>query len=71
MKYIINLYSNLVANRFEKQYHSPSAKDNAKAIRTLEHYRSIRRRLPMMSDGNHWGNHKNSNKNPYYATQGF
>ena len=71
MKYLINLYSQLVAIRFEKQYNSKSTKANSKALNTLEHYKNVRRMLPVMSDGNHWGNHWLSNKSPFYATQGF
>ena len=57
MKYLINLYSILVAKRFEKQYHSSSTKANSKAMDTLEHYKKVRRMLPLMSDGNRMGNH--------------
>lgn len=57
MNYIINLYSILVAKRFEKQYHSSSTKANSKAMSTLEHYKNVRRMLPLMSDGNRMGNH--------------
>ena len=85
MKYLINLYSQLVAKRFENQYHSKSAKANSKALNTLEHYRNVRRMLPLMSDGNHMGNHNsfatsangeyapnryNGHKS-FYATQGI
>jgi len=71
MKYLINLYSILVAKRFETLYHSPSTKANAKAMKVLDHYRSVRRVLPLMSDGNHFGNHKGSKKKAFNATQGF
>ena len=71
MKYLINLYSVFVAKRFETLYNSPSTKANAKALKVLDHYRSVRRTLPIMSDGNHFGNHKNSSKKAFYATQGF
>ena len=57
VNYIINLYSQLVARRFETLYSSSSSKANAKAPKVLEHYRSVRRLLPLMSDGNHMGNH--------------
>ena len=71
MKYLLNLYSVFVARRFEALYHSPSYKKNVKAQKVLEHYRSIRRLLPIMHDGNHYGNHNGSNKKPFYATQGI
>ena len=71
MNYIINLYSILVAKRFEILYHSPSAKQNVKALKVLDHYRSVRRMLPIMADGNHMGNHKGSKKKAFFATQGF
>ena len=71
MKYLINLYSVFVAKRFEALYHSPSYKANVKAQKVLNHYRSVRRMLPIMSDGNHFGNHKDSSKKAFYATQGF
>lgn len=32
-------------------------KSNSRAMSTLEHYRNVRRKLPLMSDGNHLGNH--------------
>ena len=57
VNYILNLYSILVAKRFETQYHSSSTKANSKAMDTLEHYKKVRRMLPLMSDGNHMGNH--------------
>ena len=71
MKYLINLYSVFVAKRFETLYNSPSTKANAKALKVLDHYRSVRRTLPIMSDGNHMGNHKGSKKKAFKATQGF
>ena len=57
MNYILNLYSILVAKVFEKQYHSSSTKSNSRAMSTLEHYKNVRRKLPLMSDGNRMGNH--------------
>ncbi len=57
VNYILNLYSILVAKRFETQYHSSSIKANSKALNTLEHYKKVRRMLPLMSDGNRMGNH--------------
>ena len=71
VNYIINLYSILVAKRFETLYNSPSSKANSKALDVLEHYKSVRRVLPLMSDGNHMGNHKGSKKKAFNATQGF
>jgi len=84
VNYIINLYSILVAKRFETLYHSSSIKANGKALKVLDHYRSVRRMLPLMSDGNHLGNHNSFATLPngkyakniyggydsYYATQG-
>jgi hypothetical protein len=85
VNYIINLYSQLVAKRFETLYSSPSIKANMKAPKVLEHYRSVRRLLPLMSDGNHMGNHNSFATLPngkyakniyggydsWYATQGI
>ena len=70
VNYIINLYSILVAKRFETLYHSTSAKHNVKATKVLDHYRTVRRSLPIMADGNHMGNHKGSKKASFLATQG-
>jgi hypothetical protein len=84
MNYILNLYSQFVAKRFETLYSSPSVKANMKAPKVLEHYRSVRRMLPLMSDGNHMGNHNSfatqmngesapsryNGHNAWYATQG-
>tara|TARA_R110000822_G_scaffold94383_1_gene216504 strand:- start:372 stop:674 length:303 start_codon:yes stop_codon:yes gene_type:complete len=42
---------------FEKQFNSKSYKANSKALDTLEHYKNVRRMLPLMSDGNRMGNH--------------
>jgi len=36
----------------------------------LEHYKSVRRTLPLMSDGRHWGNHDGSKQKSFKATQG-
>ena len=55
-----------------------------KALDTLEHYKNVRRMLPLMSDGNHMGNHNSyatrangesapnrfNGSKPFYATQG-
>ena len=84
MNYIINLYSQLVAKRFETLYSSSSIKANSKAPKVLDHYRSVRRLLPLMSDGNHMGNHQSyatrengqyapnryNGSKAFYATQG-
>ena len=85
MNYILNQYSILVAKRFEKQYHSSSTKANSKAMSTLEHYKNVRRMLPLMSDGNRMGNHQSyatrangeyapnryNGSKAFYATQGI
>tara|TARA_R110002167_G_scaffold336117_1_gene543465 strand:+ start:181 stop:465 length:285 start_codon:yes stop_codon:yes gene_type:complete len=85
VNYIINLYSQFVAKRFEAQFNSKSTKANSKALDTLEHYKNVRRMLPLMSDGNRMGNHNSfatlpngeyANKryggyDSYYATQGI
>ena len=59
MNYLINLYSIFVGKAFAFAYsrarNSQFAYDVTPAL--LEHYRSTRRRLPLMSDGNHLGNH--------------
>jgi hypothetical protein len=70
VNYLINLYSVLVAKRFTALYNSPSTNANGKALKVLDHYRSVRRLLPIMQDGNHMGNHKGSKKKSFYATQG-
>jgi len=86
VNYLINLYSVLVAKRFTALYNSPSTKANGKALKVLDHYRSVRRMLPLMSDGNHMGNHNSyahqidnrakktprwaNGSKPYFATQG-
>ena len=84
MNYIINLYSQLVAKRFETQFNSKSTKANTKALDTLEHYKNVRRMLPLMSDGNRMGNHQSyatrangeyapnryNGSKAFYATQG-
>jgi len=67
MKYLINLYSVAIGKAFASAHNRGSS--YAPAL--LEHYRSTRRRLPVMSDGNHWGNHWLSSKKPVRATQGF
>jgi hypothetical protein len=81
VNYIINLYSTLVGKAFAFTYAQGSS-HIAPAL--LNHYRSVRRRLPMMSDGNHMGNHNSFATLPngdyakniyggydsWYATQG-
>ena len=84
VNYLLNLYSQFVAKRFEAQFNSKSTKANSKALNTLEHYKNVRRMLPLMSDGNRMGNHNsfatrangeyapkryNGHKS-FYATQG-
>jgi hypothetical protein len=70
MKYLLNLYSVFVAKAFHALYHSNNLTANRKAMRVLDHYRSVRRVLPVMHDGNHWGNHRGSKKKSFNATQG-
>ena len=85
VNYLLNLYSQFVAKRFEAQFNSKSTKANSKALNTLEHYKNVRRMLPLMSDGNRMGNHNsfatrangeyapnrfNGHKS-FYATQGI
>ncbi len=81
MNYILNQYSILVGKAFAFAYAQGSS-HIAPAL--LEHYRATRRRLPVMSDGNHLGNHNSYATLPsgeyakniyggydsYYATQG-
>ena len=68
MKYFINQLSLFCALRFESAYTKGSGKS---ADFWLNRYINTRRRLPIMLDGNRWGNHKWSNALPYKATQGF
>ena len=70
MKYLLNFYSIFVAKAFHVLYHSPSYTANRKAMDVLEHYKSVRRTLPLMSDGRHWGNHDGSKQKSFKATQG-
>ena len=39
-------------------------------MKVLEHYKSVRRALPLMEDGRHWGNHYGTKQKAYMATQG-
>lgn len=71
MKHLLNLYSVFVAKTFRVLYTSSNLNANRKAMRVLDHYRSVRRMLPLMYDGNHWGNHLGSKRKSYYATQGI
>jgi hypothetical protein len=82
VNYILNLYSILVGKAFAFAYAQGSS-HIAPAL--LEHYRSTRRRLPLMSDGNRMGNHNSYATLPngkyaknifggydsWYATQGI
>ena len=68
---LINFYSSLLAKRFCKQWNADSLTNVMKSGKTLQRYRSVRRLLPVMMDGNHWGNHWCSDKKAYNATQGF
>lgn len=68
MKSIVNIISRIQGARFAKAWEKgPSAK----ADRLLNSYCSWRRRLPVMEDGNHWGNHDGSARKPWRATQGL
>jgi hypothetical protein len=68
MKSIVNLISRIQGARFAKAW---AKGQTPKADRLLVSYCSWRRRLPVMSDGNHWGNHWLSSKKPFRATQGL
>ena len=70
MKYLLNFYSIFVAKAFRVLYTSPNLTANRKAMKVLDHYRNVRRALPLMSDGRHWGNHYGSKQKSYNATQG-
>jgi len=72
MKYLINLYSQFVAKRFEHLYHtSYNHRQDIKAMKVLNHYRSVRRLLPLEKCGKHFGNHDGSKKKAFCATQGY
>jgi len=71
MKYLRNLYSTYLARRFSKQWFSDDLRTALSSHKTLQKYKKVRRSLPLMDDGNHWGNHNESKRNPYKATQGF
>jgi hypothetical protein len=68
MNKIINLISRIQGARFANAW---AKGQTAKADRLLNSYCSLRRRLPIMLDGNHWGNHLGSSKKPFRATQGL
>ena len=70
MKSLINLYSIFVAKAFETLYFSDNYKTQQKALKVLDHYRSVRRCLPIMECGKHYGNHDGSSKKAFLATQG-
>jgi hypothetical protein len=71
MKHFLNLYSVFVAKAFHALYTSNNPTATRKAMCVLDHYRSVRRVLPVMHDGNHWGNHDGSKRKSYHATQGI
>jgi len=66
MKYILNNLSLFLAKRFESAYSTGSRSQSF----WLSSYKSVRRLLPKMSDGNRWGNHWASDARPWKATQG-
>lgn len=68
MKSIVNIISRIQGARFAKAWEKGQT---AKADRLLNSYCSWRRRLPVMADGNHWGNHLGSALKPWRATQGL
>jgi len=70
VKYILNYYSIFVAKAFRVLYTSPSLTANRKAMKVLDHYKMVRRSLPLMEDGRHWGNHHGTKQKAYMATQG-
>jgi len=65
---LINFASTIQGRRFAKAY---KAQKTGKAARLLDSYISLRRRLPLMPDGRHFGNHKGSKQKPLRATQGL
>jgi hypothetical protein len=72
MKQIINYLSILAGRSFAKSWNSAESYHNQSwmTLRKLDVYVALRRRLPIMSDGIHWGNHWISDKAPVRATQG-
>ena len=69
MKYLLNSLSLFCATRFESAYREEHSSKTTKFW--LNRYVALRKRLPIMSDGNHWGNHTLSSKKPFCATQGL
>ena len=69
MKYLTNQYSVLVGKAFALAWKTCGDTSNIPHA-LLEHYRSVRRSLPVMPGGNHWGNHHGSSYKPFRATQG-
>ncbi len=69
MKYLISFYSVLVGKAFAFTY-ARSFFSAKTVFGLLEHYKNMRRRLPLMECGNHWGNHAGSSYRPFLATQG-
>jgi len=74
MKSLINYLSVLAGRSFAKSWNSqclaPPQEQSWMTLRKLDVYVALRRRLPVMSDGLHWGNHWCSDKEPVRATQG-
>jgi hypothetical protein len=65
----LNLISRVLGSHFAMA-HNSRLFTPAYALRTLDAYRSVRRRLPVMACGKHYGNHAGSKRKPYEATQG-
>jgi hypothetical protein len=65
----LNTYSVFVGKLFAIAWNHANASSLSLAL--LDHYRSVRRRLPVTLNGNHWGNHLGSQYKPWKATQGF
>ena len=65
----LNLISRILGSHFAMA-HNSWLFTPAYALRTLDAYRSVRRRLPVMACGKHYGNHAGSKRKPYKATQG-
>lgn len=65
----LNLISRVLGSHFAMA-HNSWLFTPAYALRTLDAYRSVRRRLPVMACGKHYGNHAGSRRKPYEATQG-
>jgi|TARA_R100000049_G_C1889221_1_gene42882 hypothetical protein len=66
---ILNGFSRLIGRLFSFGYRHHSFIPNMATMSLLDAYISVRRSLPVMADGNHWGNHYASNKKPWKATQ--